>query len=122
MAGSRKDVRGRWRDAALELYAERGCDRTTTAQLAARAGVTGRTCFQHFPDEREVVVDGEAALLSSLSDAVAVAPVDLPPLEVLRQAFLPKEISKEPADYYVNTHAGLPPTGGFFQGIRGQLG
>ena len=35
---------------------------------------------------------------------------------------LVKEISKQPADYYVNTHAGLPPTAGFFQGIRGQLG
>ena len=35
---------------------------------------------------------------------------------------LVKEISKDPADYYVNTHAGLPGTPGFFQGIRGQLG
>lgn len=35
---------------------------------------------------------------------------------------LVKEISQNPADYYVNTHAGLPPTEGFFQGIRGQLG
>ena len=35
---------------------------------------------------------------------------------------LVKEISKNPADYYVNTHAGAPRTAGFFQGIRGQLG
>ena len=35
---------------------------------------------------------------------------------------LVKEISKNPADYYVNTHAGAPGTAEFFQGIRGQLG
>lgn len=86
MAGSRKDVRGRLRAAALELYADRGYDRTTTADVAARAGVTERTYFRHFPDKREVVFDGEAALLASMTGAVADAP-DLPPLEVLRHAF-----------------------------------
>jgi hypothetical protein len=35
---------------------------------------------------------------------------------------LVKEIRKNPADYYVNTHQGLPGTDGFFQGVRGQLG
>ena len=33
-----------------------------------------------------------------------------------------KEIQKDPADYYVNVHVGLPPAASFFQGIRGQLG
>lgn len=33
-----------------------------------------------------------------------------------------REISKDPAGYYVNTHAGLPGTEAFLQGIRGQLG
>lgn len=87
MAGSRKDVRLRLRNAALELYTERGYDRTTTAQVAIRAGVTERTYFRHFPDKREVLFDGEVALRSSLTDAVAAAP-DLAPLAVLRHAFL----------------------------------
>ncbi|CAN5274709.1 hypothetical protein BH24ACT10_BH24ACT10_01950 [soil metagenome] len=34
---------------------------------------------------------------------------------------LVKEISQDPADYYVNTHAGAAGPS-FFQGIRGQLG
>ena len=38
---------------------------------------------------------------------------------------LVKQISKNPEDYYVNTHADLPPSAGgseaFFDGIRGQL-
>ena len=52
MAGSRKDVRPRLQRAALELYAERGFDRTTAADIAALAGVTERTYFRHFPDKR----------------------------------------------------------------------
>lgn len=87
MAGSRKDVRLRLRNAALELYAERGYDRTTTAQVAVRAGVTERTYFRHFPDKREVIFDGEPALRSLLTGAVVDAP-DAPPMAVLRHAFL----------------------------------
>lgn len=87
MAGSRKDVRLRLHNAALELYTERGFDRTTAAEIAARAGVTERTYFRHFPDKREVLFDGEAAWQTSLVDAVANAP-ELPPLQMLLQAFL----------------------------------
>jgi AcrR family transcriptional regulator len=88
MAGSRKDVRLRLQRAALELYAERGFDRTTAADIAARAGVTERTYFRHFPDKREVLFEGEAALRAALVDAVSGAPASLPPLPALREAFL----------------------------------
>lgn len=88
MVGSRKDVRERLQHAALELYAERGFDRTTAADIAALAGVTERTYFRHFPDKREVLFDGEAALRTSLVDAVLNAPAGLPPLRTLLEAFL----------------------------------
>ncbi len=71
----------------MELYAERGFDRTTTAEIAARAGVTERTFFRHFPDKREVLFDGEADLRADLVRSVADAPEGLPPLEVLLGAF-----------------------------------
>ena len=80
-------MRLRLRTAALELYAERGFDRTTTAEVATLAGVTERTYFRHFPDKREVIFDGEAALQAAMTGAVAGAP-DLSPLGVLRHAFL----------------------------------
>lgn len=76
----------RLRNAALELYAERGFDRTTTADVATLAGVTERTYFRHFSDKREVIFDGEAAMHASFVGAVAEAP-DLAPLGVLRHAF-----------------------------------
>ena len=88
MAGSRKDVRLRLQRAALELYAERGFDRTTAADIAALAGVTERTYFRHFPDKREVLFDGEAVLRAALVDAVSNAPAGLPPLPTLMAAFL----------------------------------
>src|ERR1700735_4378921 len=88
MAGGRKDVRLRLRRAALELYAERGFDRTTAADIAALAGVTERTYFPHFPDKREVLFAGEAEMRAALVDAVSSAPAGLPPLPALLEAFL----------------------------------
>jgi len=80
-------VRGRLQTAALELYRERGYDQTTAAQIAARAGVTERTFFRHFPDKREVLFDGEAAFHATLSTAIAQAPGALGPMEVLLLTF-----------------------------------
>jgi AcrR family transcriptional regulator len=71
----------------LELYRERGFDQTTTAEIAARAGVNERTYFRHFPDKREVLFDGEAELRTSLMQAVADAPDGLQPFEILLSAF-----------------------------------
>jgi AcrR family transcriptional regulator len=79
-------ARARLREAALELYRDRGYDETTTAQIAARAGVTERTYFRHFADKREVLFDGEAELRTILLDAAAAAPSGLAPLPVLLQA------------------------------------
>ena len=82
-----QDVRGRLQQAALELYRERGYDQTTTSEIAARAGVTERTFFRHFPDKREVLFDGEPKLRLALTTAIADAPDVLGPLEILLTAF-----------------------------------
>ncbi|MGW3959424.1 TetR family transcriptional regulator [Amycolatopsis sp. NPDC005003] len=87
MPRSGEEARRRLQQAALELYQERGFDRTTTAEIAARAGVTERTFFRHFPDKREVLFDGEAALRADLTASVADAPDGLPPLGILLRAF-----------------------------------
>jgi AcrR family transcriptional regulator len=81
------EARRRLQQAALELYRERGFDQTTTAEIAARAGVNERTFFRHFPDKREVLFDGQAALRTALMQAVAEAPDGLQPLEMLLCAF-----------------------------------
>ncbi len=87
MPRNREDVRRRLQQAALELYRERGYDQTTTAEIAAKAGVTERTFFRHFPDKREVLFDGEAVLSAALISAVAAAPPALGPWDTLFVAF-----------------------------------
>jgi AcrR family transcriptional regulator len=84
---NRDEVRLRLQEAALELYLERGYDKTTTGDIAARAGVTERTFFRHFADKREVFFDGEAELRDLLVGAVAAAPPGAKPLPTLRTAF-----------------------------------
>ena len=87
MPRGRDEVRQRLQGAALELYRERGYDQTTTAEIAAHAGVTERTFFRHFPDKREVLFEGEAVLRAALTDAIVAAPAGLGPLAVLMVAF-----------------------------------
>lgn len=87
MPRSGEQARQRLQQCALALFCERGYDQTTTAEIAARAGVTERTFFRHFPDKREVLFDGQTKLRELLTGAIAEAPVTLKPLEVLYQAF-----------------------------------
>jgi AcrR family transcriptional regulator len=87
MPRSGVEARRRLQQAALELFREQGFDRTTTAEIAARAGVNERTFFRHFPDKREVLFDGEADLRAALTREVADAPDGLPPLGILLYAF-----------------------------------
>ena len=80
-------MRVRLQRAALALFRERGYDQTTAAEIAARAGVTERTFFRHFPDKREVLFDGEAVLRAALTASIADAPEALGPLDTLFRAF-----------------------------------
>lgn len=87
MPRSGAEARRRLRQAALDLYRERGFDQTTAAEIAARAGVNERTFFRHFPDKREVLFDGEAELSAALARAVVDAPDGLEPFDALLCAF-----------------------------------
>jgi AcrR family transcriptional regulator len=87
MPRSGADARRRLQQAALELFRERGYEATTTAEIAARAGVTERTFFRHFPDKREALFDGEDAFRAALSDEVLAAPEGASPIDAMLLAF-----------------------------------
>jgi AcrR family transcriptional regulator len=70
-------------EAALELYAQRGFERTTVAEIAERAGLTERTFFRHFADKREVLFAAAGALRQALVSTVASAPETLSPLDAV---------------------------------------
>jgi AcrR family transcriptional regulator len=80
------DSRGRLEQAALELYGERGFERTTVAEIAARAGVTERTFFRYFADKREVLFGGASLLQDLMVDAVAAAPEGVAPIDAVGSA------------------------------------
>lgn len=87
MAQGGSEARVRLRQAAVELFREHGFDRTTTAQIATRAGVTERTFFRHFTDKREVLFDGQTVLVGALTASIAGAPAHMGPLDTLFRAF-----------------------------------
>jgi AcrR family transcriptional regulator len=86
MARWQPDAVGRLRAAAFELYAERGYEETTVAEIAGRAGLTERTFFRHFPDKREVLFRGSGELQQTMIDAVDGAPPSVSPIEAISLA------------------------------------
>src|SRR3954447_21336586 len=75
------DAPGRLRQAAMELYSEKGFDATTVAEIAERAGLTERTFFRHFGDKREVLFAGSELLQDALLATMQQAPATAPPLD-----------------------------------------
>ena len=74
------NARGRLEQAAAELFADRGYDQTTVADIAARAGLTERTFFRHFADKREVLFSGQEQFQDAFVSAVATAPATATPV------------------------------------------
>ena len=86
MARWEPDSPKRLQAAALELFAERGFERTTVAEIAERAGVTERTFFRHFEDKREVLFARSEVLVDAMAGAVAAAPPEATPIEAVGAA------------------------------------
>ena len=80
MARWEPHARQRLEQAALDLYASRGYDRTTVGDIAARVGVTSRTYFRYFPDKREVLFAGADELRERIVSSLRQAPANLSPL------------------------------------------
>ncbi|PXA71716.1 TetR/AcrR family transcriptional regulator [Cryobacterium arcticum] len=94
------DARGRLTLGALELFAERGYEQTTAAEIAERAGVTERTFFRHFPDKREVLFMGAKHLQDRVVAAITAAPASMPPIDVVGVAMeSAAELLEEDRDY-----------------------
>src|SRR5579885_3478879 len=77
------NARGRLAEAALALFAERGFENATVAEIAERAGLTERTFFRHFADKREVLFGGADELQEAIVRAVAGAPESAAAMDVV---------------------------------------
>src|SRR5215467_3013074 len=80
------DARSRLEQAALQLFVERGFERTTVAEIARRAGLTERTFFRHFADKREVLFGGADSLQELLVGTLACTPSSVAPLDAVAAA------------------------------------
>ena len=80
------DAQQRLQSAALELFAEKGYDGTTIAEIADRAGLEKRSFFRHFPDKREVLFSGGAALQDYLGRSLELQPSSASPWDAVIDA------------------------------------
>ena len=99
---------GRWepnaaarlRQAAIELFVERGYEQTTVADIAQRAGLTARTFFRYYADKREVIFGGAVSLQEHLVGALEDAPETATPMEAVTAALgAATEVLGERSDY-----------------------
>src|SRR5215469_4002755 len=79
-------ARERLQAAALELFATRGFEQVTAAEIAQSVGLTERTFFRHFSDKREVLFYGQQQFIQAFVDGVDAAPPHASPLEVMASA------------------------------------
>ena len=80
------NARERLAGAALELFAERGYEGVTVAEIAERAGLAKSTFFRHFADKREVLCGGPDGLGRVLTDAIVGAPDTATPIAAVGAA------------------------------------
>ncbi|MDR7380944.1 TetR family transcriptional regulator [Promicromonospora iranensis] len=84
---SRDAVRARITEVALDLFAERGFDQVTVDQIAAAAGMSGRTFHRYFPAKEDVVVGEPERWGEFVRDAFAARPADEPVWDSLLASF-----------------------------------
>ncbi|MDG9688809.1 helix-turn-helix domain containing protein [Streptomyces sp. DH17] len=77
----------RLQEAAIDLFTERGYERTTVAEIAKHAGLTERTFYNHFADKREVLFSGQDLFIAGVRDALGSAPAEQSPLDAIRAVF-----------------------------------
>jgi AcrR family transcriptional regulator len=94
--GNSAATRARLQKEALRLFADRGYDETTIADIAAAAGVTQMTFFRHFPAKELVIVDDPYD--PAMAQAVAAQSPDLPVVERVRRGLLAAWEQLEDAD------------------------
>ena len=88
-------------DVAMRLFAQRGYDAVTVADICAAADIAPRTFFRYFPTKDDVLAEPARQMAARLSAAIADAPAEQPDPAVLRAAL------HELGEYVVANEAAL---------------
>lgn len=73
-------------DVALELFAERGYEHVTVADICAAAQIAPRTFFRYFPTKDDVLAEPARDMAERVAEFVTAAPAELADAEVLMLA------------------------------------
>jgi AcrR family transcriptional regulator len=69
----RTDTRSKARDVALDLFAERGYEQTTLAEIAQRLGITRAALYYHYTGKDDLLLDIHRYLAEAVDDLIAWA-------------------------------------------------
>jgi AcrR family transcriptional regulator len=70
---------------ALELFAERGYDETTLAEIAEAADVSPRTIFSYFQSKEDILFCGESGYIEKVQVALRERPAGTTTVDALRE-------------------------------------
>lgn len=82
-------VRDELASAAWDLFAKKGYEATTVAEIAGAAGVSRRTFFRYYASKEDVLVETSDELAEEMLAAVARRPRDEPPMVTIQRALIP---------------------------------
>jgi AcrR family transcriptional regulator len=99
MSRWKPDAEGRLGKAAITLFAERGYDETTVAEIAEAAGLTKRTFFRYFSDKREVLFNGSHELQERWISGIEATSPDVGPMAAVTAGL------DEVAELFADRHA-----------------
>jgi AcrR family transcriptional regulator len=106
----KRETRAALARAALELFAERGYDETTLAEIAEAAGVSTRTIFAYFPSKEDILFSTMQAMLEELARALAERPAGTDALSALREFILSSAHAKTELDHKLGRAIACDPT------------
>jgi AcrR family transcriptional regulator len=107
MEGLRERKKRRTREdiaaAAMSLFAARGFDAVTVAEIARAADVSEKTVFNYFPAKEDLVVHRGAERMAELIAAVRAQPPGAPLVEPFRRMTMDflDEVERQPVDAIV---------------------
>jgi AcrR family transcriptional regulator len=83
--------------AALELFAERGYDETTLAEIADAAQVSPRTIFSYFESKEDILLCDEVGFLENLKQKLDGRPAGTTTVDAIREFLSGIEVADEDA-------------------------
>ena len=85
--------------AGLRLFAERGYDETTLAEIAEAAGVSTRTIFAYFPSKEDILFANLQTMCDAVVGAVTERPDGMDALTALRDFIVSSAHQKDELDH-----------------------